>query len=331
MAEYEIFDPNENNQEKKPKKFNVSKKLIIILIIIVILGGYFLTALYSVGTSEVALVKTFGRYSHTVGPGINIHLPYPFQSHTKIDVRSVRTIEIGFRSRRVGGAVNYSHVEEEAHMITGDENIISIYAVIQYRITDPVNYFFNVVDDVALVKWTTESVLRETVALSALDSVLTSERAVIAMDTARFVQEHFNLYNSGITVENVYLQDVTPPQPVVAAFDDVNNARQDRERLINEANKYRNEIIPRTEGRVQEILREAESFAFEKVALATGETERFLAYLEAYDLSPSITRKRIIYDSLNELLSNSKIKIISDGGNQLNLLNLDKIIGGDLK
>jgi membrane protease subunit HflK len=331
MAEYEIFDPNDSTQKKK-KKPNVPIKLIIIGVVVIIILTFLSTGIYSVDASEIALVKTFGKYSHTVEPGINFHLPYPFQTHEKIDVRTIRTIEIGFRSQAARGSnVNFRHVGEEANMITGDENIISIYLVVQYRIVDPVNYYFNVIDDYSLVKFTTESVLRETVAFSNLDDVLTTDRTLVSIQTAENVQKILDEYNAGIRIEEVFLQDVTPPEPVVAAFDDVNNARQDKEKLINEANRYKNEITPRSQGRVQEILREAESYEYEKIAIATGETERFKALVYSYELSSEITKKRMILDSIDKMLDNAQLKIISESGNTLRLLNLDELIGGGSK
>lgn len=330
MAEYEIFDPNEEFREKN-KNENNRWKGIIIIIIIVALGAYFLTGVYQVGPSEVALVKTFGAYTSTTGPGIHVHLPYPFQSHVKVNVRTINKIEIGFRTASTGLTPSYRTVNEEANMITGDQNIISIEAVVQYRINDPVSYAFNVMQGHDLVKVTSESVLRERVALSNLDDVLTTERDRIAMESAQIIQEILDSYNSGVQIENVYLQSVDPPDPVVAAFDDVNNARQDQEKFINEAKRYTNDIIPKAEGEAQKILNEAQAYAYEQVAKATGETERFKAILYEYQNAEEITRKRMILDSIEQMISNANVKILSEKGNSLNLLDLTELIGGDMK
>jgi len=331
MAEYEVFNPEENNNQEPKRRQTPHIKTIVSIIIIILIGIYLSTGVYQVGSSEVALVKTFGKYQTTQGPGIHIHAPIPFQSHVIVDTRSVKKVEIGFRTTRGGSNPTYSTLDQESNMITGDENILHIEAVVQYRIRDPEKAAFRIIDDYDLVKFTTESILRERVALSNIDDVLTAERDSIAMKTAELVQETLDLYDSGIMVESVFLQDVTPPDSVVAAFDDVNNAKQDREKIINEANRYSNDILPRAEGEAEQILRQAESYAFEQVADAEGETQRFLAILDEYKNSEDVTRKRLILDAINDMLQSSKIKVISENDSTLKLLNLDQILGGDSK
>jgi membrane protease subunit HflK len=292
-------------------------------------GAYLLTGVYQVGPSEVALVKTFGAYSSTTGPGIHLHLPYPFQSHVIVDVRTINKIEIGFRTTSSGRTTSYVFVEEEAEMITGDQNIISIEAIVQYRVSDPVDYAFNVIQGDDLVKLTSESVLREMVALLELEKVLTTERDKVAMETARRIQEIMNDYEAGIQIENVYLQDVTPPDPVVPAFDDVNNARQDQQTSINEAQRYANDVIPRAEGEAVKILNDAQAYAYEQISKATGEAERFRIMLEEYRKSEEITKNRLILDSIQKMLENSKIKVISEKGDTLNFINIAEVMGDD--
>ena len=293
------------------------------------MGAYLLTGVYQVGPSEVALVKTFGAYSSTTGPGIHLHLPYPFQSHVIVDVRTINKIEIGFRTTSSGRTTSYVFVEEEAEMITGDQNIISIEAIVQYRVSDPVDYAFNVIQGDDLVKLTSESVLREMVALLELEKVLTTERDKVAMETARRIQEIMNDYEAGIQIENVYLQDVTPPDPVVPAFDDVNNARQDQQTSINEAQRYANDVIPRAEGEAVKILNDAQAYAYEQISKATGEAERFRIMLEEYRKSEEITKNRLILDSIQKMLENSKIKVISEKGDTLNFINIAEVMGDD--
>lgn len=331
MAEYEIFDAGGSNDEfKEHDKYRGHYwRNIIILIFIIALGAYLLTGVYQVGPSEVALVKTFGAYSSTTGPGIHIHFPYPFQSHVIVDVRTINKIEIGFRTTSSGRTTSYVFVEEEAEMITGDQNIISIEAIVQYRVSDPVDYAFNVIQGDDLVKLTSESVLREMVALLELEKVLTTERDKVAMETARRIQEIMNDYEAGIQIENVYLQDVTPPDPVVPAFDDVNNARQDQQTSINEAQRYANDVIPRAEGEAVKILNDAQAYAYEQISKATGEAERFRIMLEEYRKSEEITKNRLILDSIQKMLENSKIKVISEKGDTLNFINIAEVMGDD--
>ncbi|OQY08725.1 MAG: HflK protein [Marinitoga sp. 4572_148] len=247
-----------------------------------------------------------------------------------INCKTLKKIEIGFRTVKYRNKLEYQTVSEESLMITGDENIVSLEAVVQYRISDPVKYAFRILNGFEMVKFATESILREMVAINPIDNVLTSERDRIAMETAKKVQDILNEYGAGIKVENVYLQEVAPPDEVVKAFDDVNSAKQDKEKFINEANRYANDVIPKAEGEAQKILREAEAYAYESVAIATGEAKRFKAMLKEYEAAEDITRKRIILEAIQDLIENSKDKIIVDSSNTLKLLNLPEI-GGDAK
>ncbi|WP_129408588.1 FtsH protease activity modulator HflK [Marinitoga lauensis] len=321
---FEIFDV----EEEKPKKKKNFFKRILWLIIVLLILGYLSTSIYQVGPSEMGLVLTFGKYTSTTGPGIHWRLPYPFQAHRIVDIKTLKKIEIGFRTVNYRGKIEYQSVPEEALMITGDENIVSLEAVVQYRISDPVKFAFRILNGFEMVKFATESVLREMVAINPIDNVLTSERDRIAMETAAKVQKILDSYGAGIKVENVYLQEVAPPDEVVKAFDDVNSAKQDKEKFINEANRYANDVIPKAEGQAQKILRGAEAYAYEKVAIATGEAKRFKAMLKEYNTSKDITRKRIILEAIQDLLENSKQKIIDDNSGTLKLLNLPELGGG---
>jgi membrane protease subunit HflK len=299
------------------------------IVVFIVLGIYFLTGVYQVGPSEVTLLKTFGRFTSVVPSGIHYHLPYPIQSHVTVDVTTVRKIEIGFRSIQRGERISYQSVPQEAIMITGDNNLVSVEAVVQYRVKDPVAYAFNITEADSIVRFTTESVLREKVAMRSIDDVLTSGRDEIGFKTAQMLQEILDSYNCGIKVENVYLQEVVPPDPVVDAFDDVNNARQDKERLINEARKYANDVVPKAQGQAQEILRQAEAYAQEVYLKALGEAKRFEEVLEEYSKAPDITRKRMLLDALQSLLEKSENKVFFVGnGDSLNILNISDLLKG---
>jgi len=307
----------------------VKGKAIWITIVVIAILVYLGTGVYQVGPSEVALVKTFGKYTYTAGPGIHLHLPYPFQSHVKVDVESLRKIDIGFRTLTDRyGNVRYESVPSEALMITGDGNIVSVEAVIQYKVKDPVAFAFNIINDESLVRFTTESVLRENVAMVPIDEVLTVGRDKIAMETARRVQKILDEYKAGIKVENVLLQEVTPPEEVLAAFDDVNNAKQDKEKLINEARRYANDVVPKAKGQAQKIIKEAEGYASEIYLRAQGDAKRFLKVLEEYGKAPEVMKKRLLYDALEKILSSSTVLINLDSG-VIKILDLQKILRGE--
>lgn len=303
-------------------------KFIIILVLIVVSIAYLLTGIYQVDPSQVALIKTFGKYSHTVGPGIHIHAPYPFQTHVIVDVQTIRKQEIGFRTVRPG---QYVQKKEEALILTGDGNIVSVEAVVQFRVNDPVKFVFSVENPEGLVKFTTESALREMIAKRNVDEILTAERDKVSYEVHQITQQLLDQYDVGVTVINVLLQEVVPPQSVIAAFDDVNNAKQDKERYINEALKYANNLIPSVEGEARKIVLEAEAYAQQKVLQATGEVQRFLSILKEYKIAPKITETRLKIETLEEVLPKAKRIILLDGSQKITLLSLDRLIGGDGK
>ncbi|MCS7175874.1 FtsH protease activity modulator HflK [Pseudothermotoga sp.] len=303
-------------------------KTIVIIIAIIISIVYLMSGVYQVDPSQVALVKTFGKYSYTTGPGIHFHAPYPFQTHVIVDVQTIRKQEIGFRTIRPG---QYTTKKEEALMLTGDGNIVSVEAVVQFRVNDPVKFVFKVEKPEELVKFTTESALRERIAKRTVDEILTAERDKVAYEVHQITQQLLDEYDIGITVVNVLLQEVVPPEPVIAAFDDVNNAKQDKERYINEALRYANNLIPSVEGEVKKIILEAEAYAQQKVLQAGGETQRFLSVLNEYKKAPKITETRLKIETLEEVLPKAKRIIILDESQKITFLNLSNLMDGDSK
>lgn len=303
-------------------------RLLIILIGAALVFVYLMTGIYQVDPSQVALVKTFGKYSYTSGPGIHFHAPYPFQTHVIIDVQTIRKQEIGFRTIRPG---QYTTKKEEALILTGDGNIVSVEAVVQFRVNDPVKLVFRVEKPEELVKFTTESALRERIAKRTVDEILTAERDRVAYEVQQMVQQLLDEYDVGITVLNVLLQEVVPPQPVIAAFDDVNNAKQDKERYINEALRYANNLIPSVEGEARKIILEAEAYAQQKILQAIGETQRFLSILKEYKSAPKITETRLRIETLEEVLPKTKRIILLDESQKITFLNLDNLLDGGSK
>lgn len=303
-------------------------KFIILIVLLVIGVVYFMTGIYQVDPSQVALVKTFGKYSYTVGPGIHLHAPYPFQSHVIVDVQTIRKQEIGFRTVRPG---QYVSKEEEALILTGDGNIVTVEAVVQFRVNDAVKFAFKAERPEELVKFTTESALRERIAKRTVDEILTAERDRVAYEVREMVQQLLNEYDVGITVLNVLLQEVVPPDPVIAAFDDVNNAKQDKERYINEAYKYANNLIPAVEGEAKKIVLEAEAYAEQKILQATGEVQRFLSILNEYKNAPKVTETRLKVETLEQVLPKAKTIIVLDDSQKITFLNIDSLLGGGSK
>lgn len=301
---------------------------IPIIVLIVLLVIYIGTGVFQVNPSEMALIKTFGKFKSTVGPGIHIHAPIPFQSHVIVDIQSIRKEEIGFRTV---GDQKYETKDTEALMLTVDGNIVSVEAVVSYTVSDPVKYAFRLRDPSNLVRFSTESALRDRISKRTVDEILTGERENVADEVLAIVQNLLNTYDAGIKLVNVLLQEVVPPSEVVSAFDDVNNAKQDKERYINEATKYANNLVPKVEGQALKIQLEAESYSQQQVLKATGETQRYLALLEEYRKAPQITETRLKISTLQEVLPKAKRVMMLDNSQKLSLISLDEILGGDGK
>jgi len=299
------------------------------IVIAVIIAIYLLTGIYTIGPSEVGLVKQFGRYVATVDPGIHYHLPAPIQSVVAVNVLAVRKEEIGFRTISPPPSPRYQTVETEALMLTGDGNIAHVEMIVQYRVKDAEQFAFNIINPKVIVKQAAEAVLREQVATKTLDETLTEERDVIGTDTVIALQSLLDTYGAGIVVGNVQLQDVKPPREVITAFDDVNSARQDKEKLINKAEEYAMDILPRARGQAQEIANQAEAYKQERIKRAEGDVARFLEVLAKYELGQEVTRTRMYIETMESILPGmEKIILSREASGVLKLLDLDRALQG---
>lgn len=299
------------------------------LVIAVIIAIYLLTGIYTIGPSEVGLVKQFGRYVATVDPGIHYHLPAPIQSVVAVNVLEVRKEEIGFRTISPPPSPRYQTVETEALMLTGDGNIAHVEMIVQYRVKDAEQFAFNIIDPKVIVKQAAEAILREQVATRTLDETLTEERDVIGTDTVIALQSLLDVYGAGIVVGNIQLQDVKPPREVITAFDDVNSARQDKEKLINKAEEYAMDILPRARGQAQEIANQAEAYKQERIKRAEGDVARFLEVLTKYELGEEVTRTRMYIETMESILPGmEKIILSREASGVLKLLDLDRALQG---
>lgn len=304
----------------------MGSKFWLYAVVVVALVVYFMSGFFQVNPSEVALIKTFGKFSRMVGPGFHVRAPFPFQTHVKVDVQTIRKEEIGFRTV---GERKYESDELEALMLTSDGNIVSVEAVVSYRVTDPIKFAFNIRQPADLVKFTAESVLRDRISKRTVDEILTSERENVASEVLVTTQKLLDSYDSGVQIVNLLLQEVVPPKEVVAAFDDVNNAKQDKERYVNEAAKYANNLIPKVEGEALKIVLEAQSYAEQQVLRASGEAQRYLAVLDEYRKAPEVTRTRLRISVLQEVLPKAKRILVLDSSGKLTVLNLSELLGGE--
>ncbi|MEX0729244.1 MAG: FtsH protease activity modulator HflK [Aquisalimonadaceae bacterium] len=265
----------------------------------------------------------FGQYTRTTMPGPHWHPPYPIGSVERVNVEQRRVAEIGYQTI----AANRSQkVPREALMLTQDENIVDVRLAVQYQVSDPMAYRFHFRDPDATLKQVSESALREVVGKRRMDFVLTEGRTEVAQETQNLVSQTMERYDTGVQVVSVDIQDVQPPEQVQAAFEDAIMAREDEQRKINQANAYRNEILPRAQGEAARIREEAEGYREQVVAEAEGESSRFLAQLEEYSQAPEVTRERLYLDAMAAILGRtSKVMIDGGAGDPLLYLPLDRL------
>ena len=279
------------------------------------------TGVYTVGPDEVGVVQRFGKYDRTVQSGLNYHMPFPIETVKTPKVTEVKRIEVGFRTV---GKNQYRTVERESLMLTGDENIVDAELIVQYKIKEPINYLFNFVGPELTMREAAEASLRTVVGRHNIDEALTSGKLMIQEETKELLQSILDKYETGAQVVAVQLQDVSPPKQVIDAFKDVASAKEDKNRMINEAEGYRNDIIPKARGEAQAMIREAEGFREARIKRAEGDVAKFKAILKEYSKAKDVTRERLYLEAMEEILPGLEKYIVPNGedGNLLNLLNL---------
>jgi membrane protease subunit HflK len=275
---------------------------------------------YIIDTGQRGVVLRFGEYVETTEPGPRWHLPWPIESREVVNVDQVRTVEIGYRSDVK------SKVLRESLMLTDDENIIDLQFAVQYILKDPVDFLFVNRGPEETVLQVAETAMREIVGKNKMDFVLYEGRAEIAASAKVLLQQILDRYKTGISISQVTLQNIQPPEQVQAAFDDAVKAGQDRERLKNEAEAYFNDIVPRARGLASRLTEEAEGYKLSVIANSEGEASRFAQIFTEYQKAPQVTRQRMYLDTMQTVMNNtSKILVDQKGGNSLLYLPLDKL------
>ena len=279
------------------------------------------TGVYTVGPDEVGVVQRFGKYDRTVQSGLNYHMPFPIETVKTPKVTEVKRIEVGFRTV---GKNQYRTVERESLMLTGDENIVDAELIVQYKIKEPINYLFNFIGPELTLREASEASLRTVVGRHNIDEALTSGKLMIQEETKELLQSILDKYGTGVHVVAVQLQDVSPPKQVIDAFKDVASAKEDKNRMINEAEGYRNDVIPKARGEAQAMIREAEGFRESRIKRAEGDVAKFKAILKEYSKAKDVTRERLYLEAMEGILPGLEKYIVPNGedGNLLNLLNL---------
>ncbi len=288
-----------------------AKPIIIGLIILLVV--WTLSGLYRVLPDEQGVVLRFGKFVKTTQPGLNYHLPFPIENVLTPKVTKVNRMDIGFRSERDSGfsSGGVADVPEESLMLTGDENIVNIDFSVFWVIKDAGNFLFKIQDPEGTVKAAAETAMREVIARSDIQPILTEGRSIIEADTQEIIQEILDEYTSGIQITQVQTQKADPPDQVIDAFRDVQAARADMERSKNEAEAYANDVIPRARGEAAKILQAAEAYKKEVVAKAEGEASRFLSIYNEYAKAKKVTQERMYLETMEEVLADIN-KIIID-------------------
>ena len=296
-------------------------------IAIILVGLWLASGFYVVEQGQQAVELRFGAYKTIKDAGLRWHMPYPVESVEIVNVQQIRTVEVGYRTNSRSNQV--AGVPREALMLTADENIIDIHFAVQYDIKDPRELLFNVAEAQDLVvRGATESAVREIVGRNSMDFAITGGRAEIAQETKTLLQQILDRYDTGFNIKAVEMQNAQPPAEVKAAFDDAVKAREDEERLKNEAQAYQNDIIPRARGAAARLEQEAAAYQATVVAAARGQASRFIQVLDEYSKAPGITRDRLYIDAMEEVYGNSTKLVIdqNSGSNNVMYLPLDQLI-----
>jgi membrane protease subunit HflK len=307
------------------------RALGIVLIACVLLATLAVwSAFYTVPSDSVAVVQRFGKYLKEVQPGLNVKLPFNIDAATIVPVKRQLKQEFGFAT--TGATDPYQSPQDgakETQMVTGDLNAALVEWVVQYRISDPRKFLFDVREPSATLRAVSESVMREVVGDRTVDEVITIGRQEIEAEALVKMQELSTKYEMGISIDQVQLKNINPPQPVQESFNEVNQAQQEKEKLINEARRDYNKVIPLAEGEKDQRIREADGYRLKRINEAEGDVARFSALLAEYHKAPEVTRRRIYIETLQEVLPGIRSKIILDEQSRgiLPFLDLDRPAG----
>lgn len=285
-----------------------------VLLLVIAVGAA--TMVYTVQPEERAVVKRFGAVVKTTDPGLHFRLPFGIDGIQRVATERVLKEEFGFRTAAAGQPSRYveSDLPDESLMLSGDLNIIDVEWVVQYRIADPIKFLYSMREPTRTLRDLSESVMRRVVGNNLGSEILTTARVKIANTTRDEVQAAMDLYGTGIHIITVELQNVVPPKAVQPAFNQVNEARQEQERMINEATKQANEAIPRAKGEANRVVAEAQGYAAERTNQALGETARFRSILTEYREAPEVTRRRMYLETLSTVLPEiGSVLVIQEG------------------
>lgn len=320
--------PEELFEQGKKYMPKIGKGMSSIVIVLVFVGMLIFSSFYSVGPDEVGVIRRFGKYLKTTQPGLHWKLPFNIEKLNKVRVKRIFKEEFGFETLRAGIKTKYSSksYSEESMMLTGDLNVLDVNWIVQFKLEDPVKALFNVRKIGVTVRDISEAVMRQVVGDSSVEEALTTRRIEINQEVQDKMQNILDSYNIGIRIVTVKLQDVNPPNEVKASFNEVNEAKQEKEKVVNQSWEAYNKVIPKARGEAEKTLREAEAYSLTRINRAKGDAAKFIDTWNAYKEAKDVTLKRMYLETLAEVLPQAgRIYIMGPQGNNiLPLLNLSQ-------
>ncbi len=302
----DVFGPLAERWQQWQRQSPETPLMVIGAVAVVAVLIWLATGFYVVGPGEQGVVRRFGKEVGRTSPGLRHHLPVPIERVEVVNLAVVRRVEVGFRSDP-----RYRVVPQESLMLTGDENIVDAQAIVQYRVRDPGHYLFRVRDPDQALRDATEVALRSVIGRTTIDDAMTVGRVKVQDSARDFLQQLLNTYESGLIVTELKLQVVDPPEQVKDAFHEVVRAREDRERLINVALGYREDVIPKARGQAEQMVRVAEAYKAQRVIRAEGDAAKFVTVLKEYERAQEVTEQRLYLETLQRVLPKAQKIVIS--------------------
>jgi membrane protease subunit HflK len=316
-------EPEESPEERVRRSVaRTVANVTVLLLSLGVLGAWAYFGIYQLEPGQAAVILRFGKYVHTVSePGLRWHLPPPIEDHEIVNVASIDREEFGY----VSGAAEPNEEEKlEAAMQTSDANIVHLSFVVQYRIKDAFEARYRIADPRPVLRDAAQAAVRGVVGRNTIDDVLSEKRGIVETETQEELQHTLDLYESGLAVLGIELQDVQPPEPVRAAFDDVLGAVQDRNRAVNEAQGYANEVLPKSRAQAVELVESARGYKDASIAEATGDASRFRAIATEYQKAPEVVRTRLFLETMEQVLPDVKTVIVQPGTGVMPVLPLEE-------
>ena len=315
---YHYAAPGANDQKKPKKRGKIQVKIIVICVLAAILALGAGTCFYTVDDKQQAVVTTFGKVTDVTDAGVHFLLPFGIQQVEKVDVNVYQKIELGYSTSKNN---NYKVNESESTMITGDYNIVNVDFFVEYKISDPVQYLYSSNDPESILRNLVQSQVRNVVGSSTVDSVLTDGKENIQMQVRTLVTDILSQYDIGLSLVDVKIQDAEPPtQEVIEAFKNVETAKQQAETVINDAKAYKNAQLPQAQAKADKLIQNAQYLKEKRINEATEQVAMFNAMYQEYALNPQVTKSRMYYEAIAQIMPGVKLYINTSSGSDVQML-----------